>query len=70
MPCIVHTRHADHHGRQESRLANLFDRVLEYELSEDDRARLQHIEEGHYYCNKSMYDYDYLLEKCQHTDAA
>lgn len=49
MPCIAHTRHSDHHGRQEPRLANLSDRVLEYELSEDDRARLQHIEEGHHH---------------------
>jgi len=70
VPFIAHTRHSDHHVRQEPRLANLSDRVLEYELSEDDQARLQHIEEGHHHCNKSMYDYDYLLEKCQHTDAA
>lgn len=40
MPCIAHTRHSDHHGRQEPRLANLSVRVLEYELSEDHRARL------------------------------
>ncbi len=69
MPCIAHTRHSDHHGRQESRLANLSDRVLRYELSEDDRARLRHIEEGYHHCNKSMYD-DYLLGKCHQIGAA
>jgi len=70
MPFIAHTRPSDHPIRQEPWLATLSDRVLEYELSGDDLARLQHLEEGHHHHNKSMYDYGYLLEKCQQTGAA
>jgi len=70
MPFIAHTRPSDHPIRQEPWLASLSDRVLEYELSGDDLARLQQFEEGHHHRNKSMYDYGYLLEKCHQTGAA
>ena len=69
MPFIAHTHPSDHPIYREPWLAAISNRVLEYEVSDQDRARLQTFEEGHHFRNKSMYDYGYLLEKCHETGA-
>ncbi|KAL8799254.1 MAG: hypothetical protein Q9182_006021 [Xanthomendoza sp. 2 TL-2023] len=70
MPFIAHTRPTDHPIYREPWLAVLSNRILEYDVSEEDRARLQQFEESHLFRNKSMYDYGYLLQKCHETGAS
>ncbi|KAL8767904.1 MAG: hypothetical protein Q9209_005690 [Squamulea sp. 1 TL-2023] len=70
MPFIAHTTPTIHPIYREPWLAAISNRVLEYDVSDSDRTMLQHLEEGHHFRNKSMYDYGYLLEKCYETDAA
>lgn len=43
------------------------DEVVEYNISDIDMARLRTFEDEHQYWNKSMYDYEYLLQKCHNT---
>ncbi|KAI4226529.1 MAG: hypothetical protein L6R40_008284 [Gallowayella cf. fulva] len=69
MPFIAHTNPFDHPIYREPWLAAVSNRVLEYDLGDDDRAKLQQLEGGHHFRNKSMYDYGYLLEKCHETGA-
>ncbi|KAL9578427.1 MAG: hypothetical protein Q9212_005723 [Teloschistes hypoglaucus] len=70
MPFIAHANPHHHPIRAEPWLTTLADRVLEYDVSPEDLAMLQHFEEGHHYRNKSMYDYGYLLDKCHQTGAS
>ncbi|KAI4286100.1 MAG: hypothetical protein L6R38_000155 [Xanthoria sp. 2 TBL-2021] len=70
MPFIAYTYPSDYPVYREPWLAAISNRVLEYEVSDQDRARLQRFEEGHHFRNKSMYDYGYLLEKYYETGAA
>ena len=51
-------------------LKNLANQILKYDISDQERKRLQAMEEEHQFWNKSAYDYAYLLEKCFATGAA
>ncbi|KAL8709734.1 MAG: hypothetical protein Q9220_005520 [cf. Caloplaca sp. 1 TL-2023] len=70
MPLIAHTNSSDHPIRREPWLTNVANHILEYDPSAEDLAMLKLFETGHHYRNKSMYDYSYLLRKCQETGAA
>lgn len=70
MPFVANTDPEDHPIFHEPWLAHLSDRILEYDVSEDDLAKLRRFGEGHHFRNKSMYDYGYLLEKCYDTGAS
>lgn len=50
-------------------LNNVADRIVEYNASEDEMARLRSFEDKHQSWNKSMYDYNYLLRECLNTNA-
>ncbi|KAL8694450.1 MAG: hypothetical protein Q9224_003569 [Gallowayella concinna] len=70
MPFIAHTKPKDHPIYHEPWLAVVSNRILEYDVSDEDRSRLEQFEEGHHFRNKSMYDYGYLLQKCHETGAS
>ncbi|KAL8951187.1 MAG: hypothetical protein Q9222_002817 [Ikaeria aurantiellina] len=70
MPLIAHTDPTDHPIRQEPWLTAVSNNVLEYEATPEDLAMLKLFENGHHYLNKYLYDYSYLLQKCQETGAA
>lgn len=50
-------------------LKNVADETVEYQVSEEDMAQLKSWEDQHQFWNKSMYDYNYPLERCLKTEA-
>lgn len=50
-------------------LKDVANELIEYKVSDDDLARLRSFESQHQFWNKSMYDYEYLLQKCLDTGA-
>ena len=70
MPFIAHTKPTDHPIRQEPWISSVSNRVLEYQVNDEDLTKLRAFEEGHHFRNKSMYDYGYLLGKCHDTGAS
>ncbi|KAL8946016.1 MAG: hypothetical protein Q9222_007529 [Ikaeria aurantiellina] len=50
-------------------LKNLANQIIEYDVSEKEKAHISLLEETHQFWNKSMYDYEYLLRKCLDTEA-
>ena len=58
-----------HPAYKEPWLKNLADEIIEYNVGEQEMARLRSLEKDHQFWNKSMYDYEYLLGKCIETDA-
>ena len=50
-------------------LKEVANEVIEYEVGEEEMTRLRSLEEDHQFWNKSMYDYEYLLNGCLDTGA-
>ncbi|KAI4214290.1 MAG: hypothetical protein LQ351_003043 [Letrouitia transgressa] len=69
MPFIAHTDPSVHPIYREPWLKAVSDKILEYEVDEDEMARLRMLEEDHHPRNKSMFDYGYLLSHCLQTGA-
>ena len=61
------THPQNHPVYNEPWLKNTADKIVEYNVSAVDIARLRSFEEKHQYWNKSMYDYEYLLKDCHDT---
>lgn len=66
---IAHTDPMLHPIYHESWLRALSDRVLTYDVLDEDMAELHKFEEEKLPRNKSMYDYGYLLGNCLKTNA-
>ena len=66
---IAHTDSMVHPIYHEPWLRALSDKVLTYDVPEEDLAELQKFEEEKLPRNKSMYDYGYLLKNCLKTNA-
>ncbi|KAL8655087.1 MAG: hypothetical protein Q9210_001108 [Variospora velana] len=50
-------------------LKNVANDILQYNVDDEEMARLRSLEENHQFWNKSMYDYGYLLRNCRDTRA-
>ncbi|KAL8764580.1 MAG: hypothetical protein Q9209_007968 [Squamulea sp. 1 TL-2023] len=50
-------------------LKNVANEILQYDVGDEELARLHSLEQEHQHWKKSMYDYEYLLKKCFDTEA-
>lgn len=66
---IAHTDPTAHTIYKEPWLKAVSDKVLTYDIPQEEMAELRRFEEEHIARNKSMYDYRYLLDNCLKTEA-
>ncbi|KAL9004695.1 MAG: hypothetical protein Q9188_002491 [Gyalolechia gomerana] len=50
-------------------LKSVANEIVQYNVGDEEMARLRLLEETHQFWNKSMYDYEYLLKACLNTGA-
>ncbi|KAI4176879.1 MAG: hypothetical protein LQ343_000736 [Gyalolechia ehrenbergii] len=50
-------------------LKSVANEIVQYNVGDEEMARLHLLEETHQFWNKSMYDYEYLLKACLNTGA-